>query len=178
MDHQRQEATKARKAKLSSGEGKKKRKRECYATFDVVEIIRRNKIKSRLELINLALRQKEEGKTVLAEFIANRGQKIVNEALNLAKEFDEAPQMLARMRKSCVQLLKEAYSGECVSDCNGKSLECGLMATAKKRDPFVTFLQRDVESAQSWSWKVPKRVHIWSSKLWKIILGITPEVSL
>ena len=99
-----EEATKTRKAKLSSGKGK----RERYATFDVVEIIRRNKIKSRLELINLALRQKEEGKTVLVEFIANRGQKIVNEALNLAKEFDKAPQTLARMRKSRVQLLKEA----------------------------------------------------------------------
>ena len=102
-----EEATKARKAKLLSGKGK----RERYATFDVVEIIRRNKIKSRLELINLALRQKEEGKTVLAEFIANRGQKIVNEALNLAKEFDEAPQTLARMPKSRVQLLKEAENG-------------------------------------------------------------------
>ena len=34
-----EEATKARKAKLLSGKGKKKRKRERYATFDVVEII-------------------------------------------------------------------------------------------------------------------------------------------
>ena len=134
-----EEATKARKAKLSSGKGKKKRKRERYATFDVVEIIRRNKIKSRLELINLALRQKEEGKTVLAEFIANRGQKIVNEALNLAKEFDEAPQTLARMRKSRVQLFKEAYSGECVSDCNGKWLECGLMLLERNEIPLSRF---------------------------------------
>jgi hypothetical protein len=30
------------------------------------------------------------------------------------------------MQKSCVQLLKETYSSECTSDCNGKWLECGL----------------------------------------------------
>ena len=76
---------------------------------------------------------------MLAEFIANRGQKIVNEALNLAKEFDEAPQTLARMRKSRVQLLKEAYSGECVIDCNGKWLECGLMLLQRNEIPLSHF---------------------------------------
>ena len=106
-------------------------------TFDVVEIIR--KIKSRLELINLALRQTNEGKTVLAEFIANRGNTIVNEALEVATEFDEAPQRLARMQKSCVQLLKEAYSSECTSDCNGKWLECGLNLLQSNDIPLSSF---------------------------------------
>ena len=122
-----------------SGKCKKQRKRERYTTFDVVEIIRRNKIKSRLELINLALCQKEEGKTVLTEFIANRGPKIVNEELDLAKEFDEAPQTLAQMRKSRVQHLKEAYSVECTSDCNGKWLECGLMLLQRNEIPLLRF---------------------------------------
>ena len=170
-----EEATKARKGKVSSGKGKNQRKREHYTTFDVVEIIRCNKIKPRLELINLALRQKEEGKTVLAEFIANRGQKIVNEALNLAKEFDEAPQTLAQMRKSRVQLLKEAYSGECVSDCNGKWLECGLMLLRRNEIPLSRFCNAMLKAL---SLGRGKRVHIWSSKLGKIIYGIIPEVNL
>ena len=62
----------------------------------MVEIILQNKIKSRLELVVLAIKQKNEGKTALVEFIANRGNKIVHEALELAAEFDEAPQKLAR----------------------------------------------------------------------------------
>ena len=51
-------------------------------------------MKSRLELINLALNGKKTGKTSLAEFIVTRGQKIVNEALTLAMEFDDAPDTL------------------------------------------------------------------------------------
>ena len=68
---------KAIAAKKAAGKatGRKlaKKKRERYSTIDVVEIIREHGIKSRLELISLAVKQKEVGKTVLAEFIANIG---------------------------------------------------------------------------------------------------------
>jgi hypothetical protein len=120
-------ATMAKKGTKKQGKSQRQgRKRERYTTFDVVELIRESKIKNRLELINLAVKQQNEGKTVLAEFMANRGTRIVQEALDLAREFDEAPKKLARMQKSRVQLLKEAYSGECAVDCGGKWLECGL----------------------------------------------------
>ena len=126
-------ATMAKKgtAKKRGNSQRKGKKRERYTTFDVVELIREKKITSRLELINFAERQKNEGKTVLAEFIANRGTKIVQEALDLAREFDEAPKKLARIQKSRVRLLQEAYSGQCAVDCNGKWLECGLELLAR-----------------------------------------------
>ena len=44
-----------------------------------------NKIKPQLELINLALSQKEKGKSILAEFIASCGLNIVNKAPTLEK---------------------------------------------------------------------------------------------
>ena len=56
-------ATMAKKGSKKRGKAQRQgRKRERYTTFDVVEIIRQQKIKSRLELINLAVRQKYAGK--------------------------------------------------------------------------------------------------------------------
>ena len=43
----------------------------------------------------MAVEQKKEGKTKLAQFIANKGSKVVEEALQLAKGFDEAPERKA-----------------------------------------------------------------------------------
>ena len=65
---------------------------------------------------------------------------MVQEALDLASEFDEAPTKLARMQKSRVDLLKEAYSGECAVHCNGKWLECGLGLLQRNEIPLLTFL--------------------------------------
>ena len=50
------------------------------------------------------MEQKKEGKTKLADFIGNRGSKVVEEALQLAKEFDEAPAKLLRKAKSRLKL--------------------------------------------------------------------------
>lgn len=133
-------ATKAKKEKKKGGRNKAiRKKKERYTTFDVVEIIRKNRIKSRLELINFALLQKNEGKSVLAEYIANRGSKTVNEALDLAKEFDSAPERFARQQKSRIQLLKEAYFGECVENCGGKWLECALGLLQRNEIPLSKF---------------------------------------
>ena len=73
-------ATMAKKgtAKKQRNAQRKGRKRERYRAFDVVELIHEKKITSRLRLINFAERQNNEGKTVLAEFIA--------EALKLYKK--------------------------------------------------------------------------------------------
>ena len=51
------------------------------------------------------MEQKKEGKTKLADFIANRGSKVVEEALQLAKEFDEAPAKLLRKAKSRIEIV-------------------------------------------------------------------------
>lgn len=119
-----QAITANRKRSTKNKGDKKKAKR--YSTFDVVQIIQEQNIKTRLELVNLAVVQKNEGKTQLAQFIANRGAKVVNEALELAKEFVEAPMQMQRLKMSRIDILNEAYGASCVTDCNGQWLEMAL----------------------------------------------------
>ena len=64
----------------SNKKGKRKR---SLSIFDVSQIAVDRRIKTRLELVALASQQKREGKTDLAQFIANRGSKAVEEALFL-----------------------------------------------------------------------------------------------
>ena len=80
-----------RKGKQTGGAAKsKKTARKRMSVYDVTQLIQTRGITSRLELVALAVQQNRAGKTNLSEFIANRGQKAVDDALQLAKEFSEA----------------------------------------------------------------------------------------
>ena len=68
----------------------------------------------------MAVEQKKEGKTKLTDFIANRGSKVVEEALQLPKEFDEAPAKLLRKAKSHIKILRQVYDSTCVEGCKGQ----------------------------------------------------------
>ena len=116
-----------RNSKQATGGNKSKRAaRKRMSIYDVTQVIQTRGITSRLELVALAVQQKHAGKTNLAEFIANRGQKCVDDALQLAKEFVEAEAKLARSKKTRVELLNEAYNGECASECNERWLQCAI----------------------------------------------------
>jgi len=71
-------------------------------------------ITSRVQLVCLAIKQNREGKTALAQFIANRGNKAVLEAISLVQE-----SLNLRAGKARIQLLEEACAGECASGCHG-----------------------------------------------------------
>ena len=77
-------------------------------------------ITSRLQLVCLAVQQNREGKTALAQFIANRGNKAVLEAISLAREFSQAESLSVRAGKTRIELLQEARVGECATGCDGK----------------------------------------------------------
>ena len=68
----------------------------------------------------MAVVQNREGKSSLAEFIANRGNKAVDEALQLAKEFAEAESRYKRSKKSRIELLQDEMAGECTDGCEGR----------------------------------------------------------
>ena len=95
----------ATKKKKSLRKSKLKRKR--LSTFDVVEIIQSRKISNRLELMALAASWKGQGKNDLAEFVSNRGSKVVNDALETAKELSCAQERLIRSKKSRIELMNE-----------------------------------------------------------------------
>jgi len=65
----------------SSRAPSKKRKR--LTAYDVSEIVVKHQIKTRTELLVLAEKQKQDGKTDLAAFVVNRGEKCVAEAIKV-----------------------------------------------------------------------------------------------
>ncbi len=121
-------AVKSRKRKTSekrkgAARGSKKRR---LSTFDVTQLVMEKGIKSRLELSRLAMVQHREGNSLLAEFIANRGSKAVDEALCLSTEFLEVEQVYDRAQKSRVQLLIERKERPCADSCEGRWLQFAM----------------------------------------------------
>ncbi|KAJ7376296.1 hypothetical protein OS493_035657 [Desmophyllum pertusum] len=70
-----------------------------------------------------ARRRKKEGKTDLAEFIANRGGKAVDDALSVGWEMEEAEAKLERAKLSRTEILYREMGKECVDGCNRRWLE-------------------------------------------------------
>ncbi|CAB4026296.1 Hypothetical predicted protein, partial [Paramuricea clavata] len=70
----------------------------------------------------LAAKWQEEGKTDLGEFVANRGPKIVNEAIETARELNEAQERLKRANKTRIELLEESAASACADGCQGEWL--------------------------------------------------------
>ena len=111
--------TKATRQRRKAAKVSKNKKRKRLAVYDVVRIIQIKKIQSRLQLMALASKWQEEGKTDLAEFVANRGPKIVNEAIETAKELTEAQARLQRSNKTRIELLEENAASACIDGCDG-----------------------------------------------------------
>ena len=96
------------------------------SVYDVTQLIQTRGITSRFQLVAFAVQQNRNGKTNLAKFIANRGARVVDEALQLATEFAEAEEKLARSKKTRLELLNEAYAGESASECRERWLQCAI----------------------------------------------------
>jgi len=103
-----------------------RKKKKRLSAFELSEIIVQKGIKTRLQLLVLADEQKKEGKTDVAEFIVNRGSRIVSEVLNTAWEMKQSRETLERRSKTRLELLYEAKDGDCELGCNGQWLECAL----------------------------------------------------
>ena len=114
-------AMKKRKAKAKQHRRKsQKRRGDRLSTFDMCQLVQAKPISSRLELVSLAATRVREGKNVLAEFIANRGSKAVDEAIQSAKNFAEAETSLNRFKKKHIKLLEEKRTRECTEGCEGR----------------------------------------------------------
>ena len=118
-------SSRKRKAKnKSSGPVKKSSQRsKRLSVYDVCQIVQSKGITSRLELVCLAVQQNREGKTALAQFIANRGNKAVDEAIELAKEFSQAESRYERATKTRIELLQQQTAIPCAVGCEGRWFE-------------------------------------------------------
>ena len=63
---------------------KRGKKRKRSSAYEVSEIILSKRLRNRTELLAFSNQQRQEGKTDLAEFIVNRGKKVVNEVIATA----------------------------------------------------------------------------------------------
>ena len=110
--------------------------------YDVSQIIQQRKFTKRLELVCLAVQQKREGNTALAEFIANKGDNCVDNTLSVAKQFSEAEAKLARSKKSRIDILREAMDeGSCLAACEGKWLEAAERLLHSNDIPVKSFCE-------------------------------------
>ena len=114
-----------RKAKAKGkGQAKERCERsEHLSVYDVFQIVQSKGITSRLQLVCLAIEQNREEKSSLAQFIANRGNKAVDKAIELAKEFSQAELQSLRTRKTRIELLQEQTASKCAAGCRGRWLE-------------------------------------------------------
>ena len=111
---------------------KAKRRKQRMTSYELAEIVLAKSIKSRTELLALARQQKLKGKTDIAEFIVNRGAKVVSEVLDTAWEMENSTDDLKSARKSRVQLLHQARQGECTEGCCGQWLACAKESIRKE----------------------------------------------
>ena len=96
------------------------------SAFELSQIIVEDGITTRTELLAFADQQKEEGKTDIAEFVVNRGARVVAEVIGTAWEMKTAKQKLKRSRKSRLDILQDALVEQCVSGCNGLWYYCAI----------------------------------------------------
>ena len=101
--------------------GEESKKRKCLTAFELSEVIVEKNIRSREELLIFAKEQKDEGKKDIAEFIVNRGSKVVADVIDTAWEMESAKERRARREKSRIELLNEAREGSCVEGNCGKT---------------------------------------------------------
>ena len=129
----------ASSTRLGVRSGRSNKRKRQLSVFEVSELVVAKGFKTRLELLAFAQEQKREGKTDLAQFIANRGAKVVDEAIKVAWEMAGAPEQLIRSRQTRLQRLQGAFNGECVQDCNKKWLEMATNILSRNHIPKGDF---------------------------------------
>ena len=118
---QASERSSKKRTKTAKKDQKRVRKSRL-SVYEVSQIAVEKGIKTRLEFLALAKSQKDEGKTDLAEFIANRGLKNLDEAISIGWKMENAPSNLERTRQSRLETLTKLLSINCIDGCQGQWL--------------------------------------------------------
>ena len=130
---------------------KRKKARKSLSIYDVSQIAVEKGIKNRLELLALANQQKREGKTDLAQLIANRGGKAVDEALSVGWELEKAEEKLERSRLTRIEILYRQLGEECVIGCNRRWLQMAedvLLRNNIKKEDFSEAIRNALEKGR------------------------------
>ena len=128
------------------------KRKKRLSSFELSEIIVEIGIQTRTELLAFANNQKVNGKFDIAEFIVNRGPRVVAEVLNTAWELRNAQEKLDRSKKSRIELLHEASQGECVMGCDGQWLFYALEIVEQngiKKETFTKSIKELLDKGRS-----------------------------
>ena len=112
--------------------------RKKIDALEVSEIILRNEIKSKTELLHLAKIQKEEGKTGLALYVLQHTDK-VQKITDTTWEMEHSGGSLKRRKISRTDILKSFCSSECLDGCGGEWLRCTKITLQKNNLPKNEF---------------------------------------
>ena len=94
-------------------------------------------IQNRTELLALAREQKSEGKTELAEFVMNRGNRVVEEVISKPWDMERSSEVLQRSKMSRLEILQKFVEDPCTLGCNERCCSvlsrscCGTMCRGK-----------------------------------------------
>ena len=121
------------------GKSARKCKRARLSIYDVSQLVVAKGIKTRVELLTLACQQEKEGKEDLVEFTANRGSKVVDKAIHVGWEIEEAKSKLSRQQMWGLEILCEDLQGPCVENCKGQWLELALDILSHNNIPGGVF---------------------------------------
>lgn len=133
------QSSKTRKTRGKTGGTHRKR----LSSLELSEIILEKKIKTCTELRALAREQKEEGKTDIAQFIVNRGAKVVAEVVETVWEMENSQENLERKRKNRIEILQQFRQEDCMENCSGQWLECAE-EVLQKNGVTLEFFSRSV----------------------------------
>ena len=74
-----------------------------------------------------------------AEFVSNRGPRVVNNALETVHKLATAQKRLERMNKSRVEILQDQLAHECQTNCSGLWLRIAVEILERNGIPVWTF---------------------------------------
>ena len=102
----------------------KRRQSQHLSCFKVLNIIVQKNIQNRTELLALAHEQKSDGKSDLAEFLMNRGNRVVEKVISTAWDMERSSEVLRRSKMSRIEILQKYVEDPCTEGCNGRWLQC------------------------------------------------------
>ena len=96
-----------------------------------------NNVKTKSELMRLALRRSENGDNDLHAFILNRTRKALADLIETTWTVQDAPKAAERESKSRIGIIEETAKGPC--ECKGEWLRCAEEVLAKNKINIYVF---------------------------------------
>ena len=126
----------------------------------------------------LANQQKKEGKTDLAEFIAYRGSKAVDEALAVGWEIEEAGKKLERCKSSRIDILYREMGKQCVDGCGRRWLHMAEDILQRDNIQKLEFAEAVRNLPKKWQREIPQHSFKRARELWENIFTQSLEYSV